>query len=97
MTERRLMQCSLRHTAAISVLLIVPACMSRTTSMSQGELTDFAIFHWTWTGTNTGPGGTGVRVQLSGYERWTIGVDGLVAESKGHSDAGEYQRQVSGQ
>jgi uncharacterized protein (TIGR02246 family) len=57
---------------------------------------DQAIFHWTWTGTNTGPGGTGKRVQLSGYERWTMG-DGLIAESKGHFDAAEYQRQVSGQ
>lgn len=58
---------------------------------------DRAIFHWTWTGTNTGPGGTGRRVQLSGYERWTMGADGLIAESKGHFDAAEYQRQVSGQ
>ena len=58
---------------------------------------DRAIFHWTWTGTNTGPGGTGRRVQLSGYERWTMGADGLIAESKGHFDAAEYQRQMSGQ
>lgn len=54
-----------------------------------------AIFHWTWTGTNTGPGGTGKVVHLSGYEEWTIGPDGLIAESKGHFDEAEYQRQLS--
>ena len=56
---------------------------------------DHAIFHWTWTGTNTGPGGTGKRVRLSGYEQWTFGVDGLIAESKGHFDEEEYERQLS--
>jgi len=58
---------------------------------------DQAIFHWTWTGTNTGPGGTGKSVHLSGYEGWTIGADGLIVESKGHYDEGEYQRQMSRQ
>lgn len=53
-----------------------------------------AIFHWTWTGTNTGPGGTGQAVRISGYEEWTIGADGLITESKGHFDEGEYQRQL---
>jgi steroid delta-isomerase-like uncharacterized protein len=53
-----------------------------------------AIFHWTWTGTNTGPGGTGKAVRISGYEEWTMGPDGLIAESKGHYDEAEYQRQV---
>ena len=53
-----------------------------------------AIFHWTWTGTNTGPGGTGKAVHLSGYEEWTMGPDGLIAESKGHYDEAEYQRQM---
>lgn len=52
------------------------------------------IFHWTWIGTNTGPGGTGKAVHLSGYERWTIGADGLIAVSKGHFDEAEYQRQM---
>ncbi|CAN5895518.1 hypothetical protein BH20GEM1_BH20GEM1_06830 [soil metagenome] len=56
---------------------------------------DHPTFHWTWTGTNTGPGGTGKRVHLSGYEQWTIGADGLIAESKGHYDETEYQRQLS--
>jgi hypothetical protein len=53
-----------------------------------------AIFRWTWTGTNTGPGGTGKSVRIGGYEEWTIGADGLIAESKGHFDEAEYQRQV---
>jgi hypothetical protein len=53
-----------------------------------------AIFRWTWTGTNTGPGGTGKSVRINGYEEWTIGADGLIAESKGHFDEAEYQRQL---
>ena len=51
-------------------------------------------FHWTLTGTNTGPGGTGKRVRISGYELWKIGDDGLIAESLGHFDAVEYERQL---
>ena len=53
-----------------------------------------AVFHWIWTGTNTGPGGTGKSVRLRGYEEWTLGSDGLIAESKGHFDDAEYQRQL---
>ena len=51
-------------------------------------------YHWTFTGTNTGPGGTGKRVRISGFEEWTFGADGLVAESKGHYDQAEYDRQL---
>lgn len=51
-------------------------------------------FHWLWTGTNTGPGGTGSAVRMTGYEEWTIGPDGLIAESRGHYDEAEYQRQL---
>lgn len=51
-------------------------------------------FHWIWTGTNTGPGGTGKSVNLKGYEEWTFGADGLIAQSKGHYDEAEYQRQI---
>ena len=53
-------------------------------------------FHWTLTGTNTGPGGTGKRVRISGYELWKIDNDGLIAESKGHFDSAEYERQLKG-
>jgi steroid delta-isomerase-like uncharacterized protein len=53
-------------------------------------------FHWTLTGTNTGPGGAGKRVRISGYELWKIDNDGLIAESKGHFDSAEYERQLNG-
>ena len=54
----------------------------------------YATFHWTWTGTNTGPGGTGKPVHIIGFEQWTLDADGLIAESQGHFDEAEYQRQV---
>jgi uncharacterized protein (TIGR02246 family) len=53
-----------------------------------------AIFRWVWTGTNTGPGGTGKSVWIKGYEEWTIDADGLIAQSDGHYDEAEYQRQL---
>lgn len=55
-----------------------------------------AVYRWTLTGTNTGPGGTGNAVRVSGYEEWTIGANGLIADSKGHFDAADYERQVTG-
>ena len=55
-----------------------------------------AVFRWTWTGTNTGPGGTGNAVRIQGYEEWVLSADGLIAESQGHYDEAEYQRQVTG-
>ena len=51
-------------------------------------------FHWTLIGTNSGPAGTGNTVRISGYELWKIDNNGLIAESKGHFDAVEYQRQL---
>src|SRR4051812_27826021 len=53
-----------------------------------------ARFHWIWTGTNTGPGGTGKSVRMHGYEEWTFGARGLIAQSLGHYDEAEYQRQL---
>jgi hypothetical protein len=53
------------------------------------------VFRWRWTGTNTGPGGTGSAVDLRGYEEWTLDEDGLIAESVGHYDEAEYERQMS--
>ena len=61
---------------------------------SRGDLT---AFHWTLSGTNTGPGGTGNKVRISGYELWRIGNNGLIAESQGHFDAAEYERQLRNQ
>ena len=51
-------------------------------------------YHWTFTGTNTGPGGTGNAVRVSGFEEWTFGAEGLVAESQGHYDQDDYDRQL---
>ena len=53
-----------------------------------------ALFRWTWTGTNTGPGGSGKFVRINGHEEWTVGADGLIADSKGHFDEAEYERQL---
>jgi predicted ester cyclase len=57
---------------------------------------DGAEFHWTLVGNNTGPGGTGRNVRISGFEVWKMGEDGLIAESEGHFDAADYQRQIEG-
>jgi uncharacterized protein (TIGR02246 family) len=80
------------------------------TEMAQGFMTAFpdlqllmddivlqdqrAVYHWTFIGTNSGPGGTGQRVRFSGFEMWKIGEDGLIAESEGHFDSADYQRQI---
>jgi SnoaL-like protein len=53
-----------------------------------------AVYRWTLTGTNTGPGGTGKPVRIKGYEEWTLGTEGLIAESKGHFDETDYNRQL---
>ena len=54
---------------------------------------DRTAFHWTLTGTHTG---TGEHVHISGYELWKINDAGLIAESNGHFDAAEYERQLKG-
>ncbi|HXU08568.1 MAG TPA: ester cyclase [Blastocatellia bacterium] len=58
------------------------------------EQREKVIYKWTLEGVNTGPGGTGHRVRISGFEEWRIGTDGLIAESEGHFDSEEYQRQI---
>ena len=55
---------------------------------------DRVLYHWTFIGTNTGPGGTGNKVRISGYEDWKFGPDGLIADSRGHFDAQDWDRQV---
>ena len=57
---------------------------------------DQTAFHWTLIGTNTGPGGTGNRIRISGYELWKMDDNGLIAESKGHFDAADYEKQLRG-
>jgi predicted ester cyclase len=54
---------------------------------------DQTAFHWTLTGTYAANGN---RVQISGYELWKIDNDGLIAESNGHFDAADYERQLQG-
>lgn len=53
-----------------------------------------AVYRWSLTGTDAEPGGTGKRVHINGFERWTIDADGLIAESKGFFEPVEYQRQL---
>lgn len=53
-------------------------------------------YHWTLLGTNTGPGGTGRAVRISGYEEWTMTAEGCIGASRGHFDADDYERQISG-
>jgi hypothetical protein len=33
-------------------------------------------------------------VRIPGFEKWTIGADGLIAASQGHYDQAEYDRQL---
>ena len=61
--------------------------------VEKGDVTEF---RWTLTGTNTGPGGKGKKVKISGREEWRIGPDGLIAESDGHFDEADYNRQIEG-
>jgi nuclear transport factor 2 (NTF2) superfamily protein len=51
---------------------------------------DVVEYHWTFTGTSAE---TGKFVRIPGFEEWTIGADGLIAESRGHFDQAEYDRQ----
>ena len=52
---------------------------------------DSVEYRWTFTGTSAE---TGKRVRVPGFEEWTIAADGLIAESCGHYDQAEYDRQV---
>lgn len=74
-----------------SFMTAFPDMVVKMTHMEQRE--GHTVFHWLWTGTNTGPGGTGKFVRMVGYEEWKID-NGLIAESKGHYDEAEYQRQL---
>ena len=57
---------------------------------------DRVQYNWTLTGTHTGPGGTGRSVRISGFEEWLLGPDLLIADSQGHFDAADYNRQLAG-
>ncbi len=55
---------------------------------------DQTEFHWTLLATKTGPGGTGHKVEVSGYEEWQIGENGLIQKSQGHFPSEEYAHQI---
>ena len=55
---------------------------------------DRAVYCWTLKGTNSGLGGTGKWVDISGFEVWQLGADGLIANSRGYFDSAVYNRQV---
>jgi hypothetical protein len=38
---------------------------------------------------------TGNQVRISGFEEWKIGSDGLIADSTGHYDVHDWDRQVN--
>jgi nuclear transport factor 2 (NTF2) superfamily protein len=48
-------------------------------------------YRWIFTGTSAE---TGKSVRVPGFEEWTIAPDGLIAESRGHYDQAEYDRQL---
>jgi hypothetical protein len=48
-------------------------------------------YRWTFTGTSVE---TGKSVSVPGFEEWMIASDGLIAESRGHYDQAEYDRQL---
>ena len=52
---------------------------------------DVIEYRWTFTGTSAE---TGKWVRIPGHEEWTLGADGLIAESRGHFDQAEYDRQL---
>jgi nuclear transport factor 2 (NTF2) superfamily protein len=54
---------------------------------------DATAFHWTLTGTHRESGN---HVRISGYELWKFDNHGLIAESKGHFDSAEFERQLKG-
>ena len=50
-----------------------------------------ALYLWRFTGTHAG---SGRPVDVTGWEAWRIGADGLIAASCGWFDAADYDRQT---
>lgn len=57
---------------------------------------NYCAFLWTLQGTNSGPEGTGKPIEISGWECWRLNDAGEVAESAGHFDDVDFQRQLAG-
>ena len=51
-------------------------------------------FYWTLTGTNIGLNGTRNKVEISGFEEWTLNDKGLIQKSKGYFDEEDYHQQL---
>jgi len=47
-----------------------------------------AVYRWTLTSAAR-------SLRISGFEEWTIGADGLIADSQGHFESADYQRQLN--
>jgi uncharacterized protein (TIGR02246 family) len=85
-----------RDAIAASAQSFMTAFPDMVVSMDAATLTETgAVFRWTLSGRNTGPGGTGNPMMISGFEEWQFGPDGLVARSRGHFDAADYERQIT--
>ena len=59
---------------------------------SVDEVDGRIVYHWTFSGTHSE---TGNAVRIHGSETWRFDNDGLIVESIGQYDAGEYERQVA--
>ncbi len=92
MEPRKLNDIATKYTAAQGSMT---AFLDSIISMNRLTIVDERIsYYWTLAGTNTGPGRTGKLVHISGYEEWRFGGDCLIAESKGHFDVENYERQL---
>lgn len=58
------------------------------------DKTNGVEFHWTLTGTDADPNGKGHKVNINGYEAWTMSEGNLIKDSKGHFSSDEYNRQL---
>ncbi len=56
----------------------------------------YAVLRWTLEGHNTGAEGACIYVKVSGWEYWRFDNEGLIAESFGHFNADDYERQLNG-
>lgn len=55
---------------------------------------DKTRFYWTLTGTNKKTNGTGNKININGFEEWTLNDKGLIQKSTGSFDENEYKRQL---
>lgn len=51
-----------------------------------------AVYSWTLRGTHSE---TRNRINISGFEIWQLGADGLIADSRGYYDSAAYNHQIA--